>query len=120
MKVFFKIFPIVILFIFNAKAQNLNLVGINPNYAQTGNIIGNFGYNINVASISSFSETVNNKEFSGGQLHFVAQLLLVQKLNKHFAALIRNQKLEMRNLNLAQINVFVNLNWEQVQNWWYL
>ena len=259
MKVFYKILPLIFLLIFQSKAQNLNLVGINPNYAQTGNIVRNLGYNLNIASISSFSETVNNKEFIGGQLHFVAQLLLIQKLNKHFAVglgygygnhnifglkevedrfigqtnflhnfgkfafnhrlryeyrtplnlktnikddasilryqtfltypfynpkeskrgfyltasneaffylkganngpvsskngefeivstsenwlhvaggynmgkvrvelgycfqtLIRNPKLELRNLNLAQINVFVNLNWEQVQNWWYL
>ncbi len=259
MKAFYKIFPLITLFTLQIKAQNLNLVGINPNYSQTGNIVGNLGYNLNIASISSFSETVNNKEFPGGQLHFVAQMLLVQKLNKHFAVglgygygnhnifglkevedrfigqtnflhnigkfafnhrlryeyrtplnlktnikddasilryqtfvtypfynpkesktgfymtasneaffylkgatngpvsakngefemvntsedwlhiaggynmgkvrvelgycfqtLIRNPKLEMRNLNLAQINIFVNLNWEQVQNWWYL
>jgi hypothetical protein len=37
-----------------------------------------------------------------------------------FQTLIRNPKLEMRNLNLAQINIFINLNWEEVQNWWYL
>jgi hypothetical protein len=259
MNKFYKIFSLIFLLSIQLKAQDLNLLGINPNYSQTGSIVGNLGYNLNIASVSSFTKTVNNKEFLGGQAHFVAQMLLIQKLNKNFAVglgygygnhnifglrevedrligqtsfvhnfgkftfnhrlryeyrtplnlktnikddasilryqtfltypfynpkeskkgfyltasneaffylkgatngpvsskngefetigtsedwlhvaggynmgkarvelgycfqtLIRNPKLEMRNLNLAQINVFINLNWEQVQNWWYL
>ena len=85
MKVFYKLFPLLFLFNLPIKAQNLNLMGINPNYSQTGNIVGNLGYNLNIASVFSFSETVNNKEVPGGQVHFVAQMLLVQKLNKHIA-----------------------------------
>lgn len=244
---------------YQLNAQNLNLEGLSPNYYQTGNIYKNFGYNLNVSSINSFSEMVDNKEFTSGQLHFVAQMLLIQKFNKHFAAgvgygygnhnifglkekenrylgqigylhnlgkvvfnhrlrfeyrmpmnlktnvsgdasilryqtfltvpfynqketkkgfymsasnetfwylqgaengpvsskngvfeminssedwlhlaggynlgkarielgycyqtLIRNKKLEMRNLNLVQLNVYLNLNWEDLQSWWYL
>jgi hypothetical protein len=241
------------------KAQNLNLEGFTPNYYQMGNIYKRFGYNLNVSSVSSFTEIVDNKEFTGGQIHFVAQLMLIQKFNKHLTAglgygygnhnifglketenrylgqvgylhnsgkivlnhrlryeyrmptntktsivddasilryqmyltlpfynpqetkkgfylsvsneafwylhgadngpvsskngvfemsncsedwvhlaggynlgkarvelgycyqtLIRNKKLEMRNLNLVQLNVYVNLNWEDLQSWWYL
>ncbi len=79
-----RLFILLILNIpFCLKAQDLNLKGFSPNYYQTGNVAGNLGYNLNVSSISSLSETVNNKEFPGGQLHFVAQLLLIQKINKH-------------------------------------
>ena len=37
-----------------------------------------------------------------------------------YQTLIRNKKLEMRNLNLIQMNLYVNLNWEDLQSWWYL
>lgn len=67
-------------------AQNLNLQGYSPNYFQTGSTFKGLGYNLNVSSISSTAKTVDNKEFSGGQLHFVAQLMLIQKFNKHLTA----------------------------------
>jgi Protein of unknown function (DUF2490) len=259
MKLLLRVLLLVLLFSSQITAQNLNLLGVNPNYSQTGNIVKNLGYNLNISSVSLFTENVNNKEFTGTQAHLVAQLLLIQKFNKHFTAglgygygkhnifglkevedrfigqtnfihnigkftvnhrlryeyrtplnlktnikddasilryqtfltypfynpkeskkgfyltasneaffylkgatngpvsskngefemvntsedwlhvacgynmgkarvelgycfqtLIRNPKLEMRNLNLAQINIFINLNWEEVQNWWYL
>jgi Protein of unknown function (DUF2490) len=83
-----KRFFLLLIFIasFQLNAQNLNLKGFSPNYYQTGNIFKNFGYNLNVSSINSFSETVDNKEFTSGQLHFVAQLMLIQKFNKHLTA----------------------------------
>lgn len=82
-----KRFLILLTFLsYQLKAQDLNLKGFSPNYYQTGSIAGNLGYNLNVSSISSLSETVDNKEFPSGQLHFVAQLMLIQKLNKHFTA----------------------------------
>lgn len=71
---------------YQLKAQDLNLKGFSPNYYQTGNISGSLGYNLNVSSISSLSEMVENKEYPSGQLHFVAQLLLIQKFNKHLTA----------------------------------
>ncbi|MES2517901.1 MAG: hypothetical protein V4585_07325 [Bacteroidota bacterium] len=37
-----------------------------------------------------------------------------------FQALIRDKQLDVRYLNLAQINVYVNLNWADLQSWWYL
>lgn len=250
---------LIIISSFQLKAQNLNLEGFSPNYYQTGSVYKNFGYNLNVSSISLLTKNVDNKEFTGGQAHFVAQILLIQKFNKHLTAglgygygnhnifglketenrylgqvgylhnvgkvvfnhrlryeyrmplnmktnvlddasilryqtyvtlpfynpketkkgfyisasneafwylegaengpvsskngafeisncsenwfhlaggynlgkarvevgycyqtLIRNKKLEMRNLNLVQLNVYVNLNWEDLQSWWYL
>ena len=79
MKVLYKIFSILIFFTFQSKAQNLNLVGINPNYSQTRNIVGNFGSNLNIASVSSIVETVNNKEFPGGQLNFCSSNVINSK-----------------------------------------
>jgi hypothetical protein len=67
-------------------SQDLNLKGFSPNYYQTGNLVGNIGYNLNVSSISSLPQSISNKEYPAGQLHFVAQLLLIHKLSKHFTA----------------------------------
>lgn len=252
-------FLLIIISSIHLNAQNLNLEGCSPNYYQIGSIYKSFGYNLNVSSVNSFTKFADNKEFTGGQLHFVAQLMLIQKFNKHLTAglgygygnhnifglketenrylgqigylhnfgkivfnhrlryeyrnpvniktnisgnasilryqtyvtfplynpkesekgfylsasneafwylqgadngpvsskngvfetsncsedwlhvaggynlgkarielgycyqtLIRNKKLEMRNLNLIQMNVYVNLNWEDLQSWWYL
>ncbi len=71
---------------FQLNAQNLNLEGFTPNYYQLGNIHKGFGYNLNVSSILSLPEKVGNQEFPSGQLHFVAQLMLIQKFNKHLTA----------------------------------
>ena len=81
MKRFF--LPLIILFSFQSKAQDLNLEGFSPNYYQTGNFYKGLGYNLNLSSISSLPEKVGNKEFPSGQLHFVAQALIIQKFNKH-------------------------------------
>jgi Protein of unknown function (DUF2490) len=78
--------PLIILFSFQIKAQDLNLEGFSPNYYQTGNFYKGFGYNLNISSISSLTEKMGTKEFPSGQLHFVAQALLIQKFNKHFTA----------------------------------
>ncbi len=80
------ILPLIILFSFPLNAQDLNLQGFSPNYYQTGNFYKGFGYNLNLSSISSLTEKVGNKEFASGQLHFVAQALLIQKFNHHFTA----------------------------------
>ena len=80
---------ILLLIIFTSlqlNAQNLNLEGFTPNYYQTGSIHKNFGYNLNVSSISLLTENADNKEFTGVQAHFVAQILLIQKFNKHITA----------------------------------
>jgi hypothetical protein len=37
-----------------------------------------------------------------------------------FQTLIRNKQLDIRYLNLAQLNVYINLNWDDLQSWWYL
>lgn len=84
MKRFFSL--LISIFSFQLNAQNLNLEGFSPNYYQTGSIYKNFGYNLNVSSINSLSETVDNKVFAAGQLHFVAQVMLIQKFNKHLTA----------------------------------
>jgi hypothetical protein len=83
-----KRFYILLIFIasIQVNAQNLNLEGYSPNYFQTGNIYKGLGYNLNVSSVSSISKMVDNKEFAGGQLHFVAQIMLIQKFNKHLTA----------------------------------
>jgi Protein of unknown function (DUF2490) len=83
-----KRFYLLLIFIssINLHAQNLNLKGFSPNYYQTGSIYKNFGYNLNISSITSLAETIDYKEFPSGQLHFVAQMMLIQKFNKHLTA----------------------------------
>jgi hypothetical protein len=63
-------------------AQDLLLNGFNPNYYQTGTLLGKLSYNLNISSISSLPETVNNKEFVGGRLHLVGQIMPIQKVAK--------------------------------------
>ncbi len=77
---------IIFLTSFHSIAQNLNLEGFNPNYYQTGSIYKNLGYNLSVSSVSLLTENVDNKEFIGTQAHLVAQLMLIQKFNKHLNA----------------------------------
>ncbi len=84
MKRFF--FLLIIFFSLQIKAQDLNLEGFSPNYYQTGNFYKGFGYNLNISSVSTLTEKMGNKEFPGGQAHFVAQALLIQKFNKHLTA----------------------------------
>jgi Protein of unknown function (DUF2490) len=84
MKRFF--LPLIIFFSFQIKAQDLNLQGFTPNYYQTGNFYKGFGYNLNLSSVSTFTEKIANKEFPGGQAHLVIQGLLIQKFNKHLTA----------------------------------
>jgi hypothetical protein len=84
MKRFFLL--LITLFSSQLKAQDLNLKGFSSNYYQTGNFYKGLGYNLNLSTISSLTEKVGNKEFPSGQLHFVAQALLIQKFNKHLTA----------------------------------
>ena len=68
-------------------SQDLHLRGVGTTYSQTGKVSKKWNYNLNVTSVyNAYNQTIGEKTFPSGHVHFVPHLGFIRKMNDNVNA----------------------------------